>query len=72
MALTGFHFDTEMVVGQFGTGQFGTRRIWHQTFDMIKINLIDHFWQFLAKCSVFVFVWMKTLFTEPILPTFKR
>ena len=21
------------------------RTIWHQTFDMIKLNLIDHFWQ---------------------------
>ena len=31
--------------GQFGTGQFGTRTIWHQTFDMIKLNLIEHFWQ---------------------------
>jgi hypothetical protein len=31
--------------GQFGTGQFGTRTIWHQTFDMIKLNLKDHFWQ---------------------------
>ena len=43
---------------QFGTkkanGQFGTkirkytiwhRTIWHQTFHMIKLNLIEHFWQ---------------------------
>ena len=34
-----------MAPGQFGTGQFGTRTIWHQTFDMIKLNLKDHFWQ---------------------------
>ena len=34
-----------LIVGQFGTGQFGTRTIWHQTFDMIKLNLKDHFWQ---------------------------
>ena len=31
--------------GQFGTGQFGTRTIWHQTFDMLKLNLIEHFRQ---------------------------
>ena len=37
------------VVGQFGTGQFGTRTIWHQTFDKIKLNLIEHFWQHLGQ-----------------------
>ena len=41
--------------GQFGTkiikvenlapGQFGTRTIWDQTFDMIKLNLVEDFWQ---------------------------
>ena len=35
--------------GQFGTGQFGTRTIWQQTFDVIKLNLIEHFWQHLGQ-----------------------
>ena len=43
--------------GQFGTGQFGNRTICHQTFDMIKLNLIDHFWQrFEQMFSFCVFV----------------
>jgi len=35
--------------GQFGTGQFDTRTIWHQTFDIIKLNLVEHFWQHLGQ-----------------------
>ena len=39
--------------GQFGTGQFNTRTIWLQTFEMIKLNVIDHFWQHFGQKSSF-------------------
>ena len=39
----------DLAPGQFGTGQFGTRTIWHQTFDIMKLNIIEYFWQDLAQ-----------------------
>ena len=56
-------FGTKIIKTDYlAPGQFGTRTIWHrtiwqQTFDMIKFNLIEHFWQHLGQRFTFgVFV----------------